>query len=407
MVKRRFLVLTEAGEEIGPELKAVLAPLAGTGSVVAVRDFNGKDEISQLIAYVIRVEPADCPVWIVGRQIAFDWVSLTALVEETEDRNPDLAYLDEKMQGATWEAIRASPLTMIASALRSRLREASRSEEPAHDTFDVAVGALESGQFLNFLSAGSLSRFFVLDSSLGDALKPGISWPVRDEHIRVEIFGLFSDLGFRCGHLGAPYTSWKTRAWFIDDAERWIRWFSSREPAKILHVCGGDGLEVNVLLDAVFPHPESSAHVVTDLPPESEGSTLVVNPFKSGRMKQLHLYEGLVIECLAWMIAEEGFWESFDFILLTCAKRDRDVLTHLCLASHLLRPGGILVIQSDHPLRMASSLAQQVIQAFSDSHLHLLKPLHASDRVIFRSASEPTKASVPAGSHPIGKNLAL
>jgi hypothetical protein len=60
----------------------------------------------------------------------------------------------------------------------------------------------------------------------------------------------------------------------------------------------------------------------------------------------LHLYEGTSREALAWMIAGEGFWESFDFIHLNGAEDPSEMLSDACQAWNLLKPGGVLALSA-------------------------------------------------------------
>ena len=49
----------------------------------------------------------------------------------------------------------------------------------------------------------------------------------------------------------------------------------------------------------------------------------------------------------SWMIAGEGFWESFDFIHLSGSDDEAQMLADACQAWMLLKHGGILVMDDD------------------------------------------------------------
>lgn len=136
--------------------------------------------------------------------------------------------------------------------------------------------------------------------------------------------------------------------WFTEDLHTWLVMLSDpRRPMRVLETGTSDGMSMNVMLDEIFPHSESEVHGV-DLYDGEAGNKLRedldANVKSGGHASQLHLYEGATREVLAWMIAGDGFWESFDFIYLNPTHAAPEMLADACQAWSLLKPGGILVL---------------------------------------------------------------
>jgi hypothetical protein len=68
------------------------------------------------------------------------------------------------------------------------------------------------------------------------------------------------------------------------------------------------------------------------------------NAAVAGREGQLHLYDGEVVEILAWMISTDGYWESFDFVHFKPVREPLAALTAACQAWPLVKPGGTMVV---------------------------------------------------------------
>jgi hypothetical protein len=119
----------------------------------------------------------------------------------------------------------------------------------------------------------------------------------------------------------------------------------------VLEIGAYDGVSSNMMLDEIFTHPESEVHTVD--PYISDPSTPGVgahtrerfeeNWRRGGHGDRIQLYEGLSVEVMGWMIAEEGFWEGFDVIFIDGSHLARDVMTDATMAWHLLKPGGMMV----------------------------------------------------------------
>ena len=69
----------------------------------------------------------------------------------------------------------------------------------------------------------------------------------------------------------------------------------------------------------------------------------------SGNGERVYRYLGNHAEILGWMAATDGFWESFDFIHITCLERRADTLLAACGSWCLLSPGGVMAFSSVAP----------------------------------------------------------
>ena len=129
-----------------------------------------------------------------------------------------------------------------------------------------------------------------------------------------------------------------------------------------------------MMLDVLFPHPNSEIHVVDpyepdpttpEVAPETE-TVFAENLLAGGHENQIHLYKGLSAEVLAWMLAEDGFWESFDFIYIDGSPRAKDVFIDAAMSWHLLKVGGGLCFDDYHWKRdlPVTARPQAAIDAF-------------------------------------------
>jgi hypothetical protein len=150
--------------------------------------------------------------------------------------------------------------------------------------------------------------------------------------------------------LAARYRGLKTQGWYCDEFERWSVWFAADEAVRVLEVGASDGVSANMMLDALFSHPDSEVHCIDDyneipgLPglSESRREDFVENARRGGNEGRLQLYEGTAAEILAWMIAGEGYWESFDIIRLGEELSQAAMLGAACQSWSLLKPGGVM-----------------------------------------------------------------
>lgn len=138
--------------------------------------------------------------------------------------------------------------------------------------------------------------------------------------------------------------------WWRQDLLAWQMLFGNAlQPVKVLEIGAGQGASANLLLDLLFSHRNSEIHCIDpydDADGVAHRATFEMNGEKSGNLERLRLYEGLPREVLAWMIAEEGYWKSFDFIHLASSTEATSTLADACQAWELLKPGGVMVFNS-------------------------------------------------------------
>ncbi len=134
--------------------------------------------------------------------------------------------------------------------------------------------------------------------------------------------------------------------WTPDDWFTWMVWFyDEKRPARILQCGAADGSRANELLRGVFSHPLSELHAIECYDGE-EGQEMLAAFEEAARNRDpanpIHLYEGTTREILAWMIAEQGYWESFNFIHLNRPMDASEMLADACQSWSLLKLGGTL-----------------------------------------------------------------
>ncbi len=119
---------------------------------------------------------------------------------------------------------------------------------------------------------------------------------------------------------------------------------------RALEIGAFDGVSANMMLDHLFVHPESRVICIDPFLPDPttpEVSELTRKDFfenleRGGHADQIDIFEGLSVEVLAWMIAEDGYWDSFDFIYIDGSHLAKDVLTDAVMAWNLLKFGGVV-----------------------------------------------------------------
>ncbi len=191
------------------------------------------------------------------------------------------------------------------------------------------------------------------------------------------------------------YRGTKAWGWYLDDLENWRLLLTNASPVKALEIGGFEGISANLMLDLLFIHPESEVHTIDPFMPDP--TTPEVNDrtkqcFEEnqrigGHGDRLRIYEGLSAEVLAWMAAEEGFWESFDFIYIDGSHLAKDVFIDAALSWSLLKPGGILAFDDygwgediENPVLKPCT----AIQAFAAVFCDRIQLLHTGWRRFYR-----------------------
>jgi hypothetical protein len=147
--------------------------------------------------------------------------------------------------------------------------------------------------------------------------------------------------------LTSRYQGHACEGWFVEDFVAWSVMFGDPwAPVRVLEIGAADGVSANLMLDEIFTHPESQVHGI-DLYEGDDGeqtrTDFETNARTGGHSGQIHLYEGTAREVLAWMIAGDGFWQSFDFIHHAGGNSAADLLADACQSWYLLKPGGVMV----------------------------------------------------------------
>ncbi|MES2476500.1 MAG: putative nucleotide-diphospho-sugar transferase [Verrucomicrobiota bacterium] len=178
---------------------------------------------------------------------------------------------------------------------------------------------------------------------------------------------------------------------------------------RMLVVGAGNGRIVFETLTHLFPDTDAEVHamghyVSTDQktlhhPQARETLLRMVEECCLG--ERVHFYDGEISEALAWMISEEGFWETFAMVWLESADSPAELLLSACGAWNLIQPGGCIVWVKD---RISSAALDSFLSAFwdraeiiFDSHVMVLRkharptttalrPIASVPRVEFRPA---------------------
>lgn len=338
-------------------------------------------------------------LWLMSDTLAGDWISFAALFDETRDAEPDLAFHQTEALGDS-PALDRSPLLRFSRAMIVELLNA-RDWDSRMQFLDRELAAVADGssrrKWLNLSLHKGMSRLLtpLAPSRLGRDPAFGISWPVTEASERKRILAFQADLGARTGQLAAKYRGSAEREWFYDDVERWTYWFGTHNPAKIMEFGGSNGVGANLLLDHIFPHPDSEIHYILTGSEQGDPDSydFAVNTRTGGHLSQIQLYDGSSVEILAWMIAEESYWESFDFIHFRCPANGPECMTASCQAWSLLKPGGIVVF--DHVSLRVDAIhpAEPVIESFQKVFGNYFSTLLQGERTILRKNDMTTPAT--------------
>jgi predicted O-methyltransferase YrrM len=194
------------------------------------------------------------------------------------------------------------------------------------------------------------------------------------------------------------YRDDKSWGWYRMVPAIWLRWVASCHPVKALEIGAFDGVSANVMLDAIFPHPESTVDTIDPYLPDP--CTLKVchqtrdlfeeNTRRGGHAGRVRLHVGTSREVLTRMWADGGV-ETFDRVFIDGSHLAADVITDAVLAWPLLKPGGILIFDDfewgeDLPKHRRP---REAVQAFEAAFIEYLVPLWQGYQRIYRKTGVP------------------
>ena len=122
-------------------------------------------------------------------------------------------------------------------------------------------------------------------------------------------------------------------SWPRGECLAWEILVKNSQPIKALLLGGNEEEQMIAVVKGLFTHPESSFHHVV----KPDGDPSLDSPGDG-----VEIYEGESVEILSWMIATEGHWESFDFVLIDQEISPFELLSQACQVWPLLKIGGML-----------------------------------------------------------------
>lgn len=197
----------------------------------------------------------------------------------------------------------------------------------------------------------------------------------------------------------SKYANEKHWGWYRLQPEQWRCFLATPEKVKVLEIGAYDGTSANMMLDEIFTHPESEVHTVdpflSDPTTPGVGShtreRFEENCRRGGHGERISLYEGLSVEVMGWMIAEEGYWEGFDVVFIDGSHLARDVMTDATMGWHLLKPGGMMVFD-DYTWGMhlpSTGRPREAIDAFFAAFSTELSPMWTGEQMFVRKRGGP------------------
>lgn len=378
----RCQIIGSKAKDSGKSHEIVLALLGVAGWICrsaeqdhAAGEGNLKYLLSLALSENAPASTGDC-FWLIDEGLAMDWISMAALIDETDALDPDFAIFGLEDPTSGHSLNQPLPIARLKMGLARKILNCPVARDPLQDSGLAAVVAEfdESPIILEWRKQESFRRFFRpgFPRCENPEVVPGIHFPVNDPKVAEEICALNFDLAERMGSRVVPYNGNKARGWFVEDAERWTHWFGRKEPTRVLEIAATDGISTNAMLDLLFLHPESEVHTIHtggDLPEAAENlECFTANSAAVGHTQRVHLYAGLPVEVLAWMIATDGYWESFDFIHFKPMPNYVETMTAVGQAWILLKPGGVMLLDSgmarigeSHPAKLVLETCARVI----------------------------------------------
>ena len=166
---------------------------------------------------------------------------------------------------------------------------------------------------------------------------------------------------------------------------------------RALVVGSGDGRLLEWILGSLFPSSESEVHAVGQY--DSKDGNSIHHPAaravlhskikELGLEKRVHLYDGEFSEALAWMVAGDGYWESFDLVYLEARPASAELLMSACFGWNLLKPGGCITWVQD-------KVSAAAIDSFLTSFWDRGEVVHEGAHVIVRKHRSLAHPEVPA-----------
>ena len=350
---------------------------------------------SRAMVHLSRTLEPDEAVWLVEDDVAGDKASFAELVELTATAGVDLAAVDLRTrdEDSHWPQWRYAdgyfdepsrgfqPLCRLSGRLvREVLAFRERHGRFAFHEVLFASLARNSGMSWQNWSRDVTTRHLLPTFRYRPEVRPierGINHPVKDPLVH-EAVCLFTDVS-ACER-ASFYEGGRRGSWYLEDFGKWKRMFITDQPVRVLEIGVSDGVSANLMLDELFIHPQSEVHGIDlyDADPKNPGErekareNFENNARRGGHAGQLHLYEGISREVLAWMISVEGFWESFDFIHLNGASDAMTMLADACQAWDLFKVGGGMSFGGiewgdlDSPLSRPSTGTDAFLTIYSD-----------------------------------------
>jgi hypothetical protein len=355
------------------------------------------------------LEP-DQAVWFIEDDVAGSPAFFQQLVAQTSASGADLAARDiySKADDGEWDCwslaepwfqhpVRAfQPLCRVSS----RLIAAALEFRQAHGEFafqEILFATLAATHGMHCLDWSKHIEHARLFGTF--RFRPAVEWagygichPVKQDSLHASI--CHSPLP-----PWSPDSSYPLRQWFQDDFEQWQLSFTTEEPVRGLEIGTTDPASAHLLLGNLFLHPQSELHCIQHNCISAPEPTL---PALDTHGKEVHHYDGESAEILAWMIAEEGYWQTFDFIHHTGGNTASNLLTDACQSWHLLKPGGVMVFRIDEGNE--SSNARLALNAFRDTFSDHIQIIRDGNTLVLSKSSPPeptTCHDLAVGEYPI------
>lgn len=141
------------------------------------------------------------------------------------------------------------------------------------------------------------------------------------------------------------YVGLKQWGWYLSQLDEWMIHVYRADPVHVLEIGAFDGVSANLMLDLVFPHPQSRITAIDPYLPDPTTpqvaahtrSQFLENVRLGGHENRVTLVETTSFEALSGMEPDH-----FDFVYIDGSHLARHVLEDAVLAFPLLKTGGII-----------------------------------------------------------------